>query len=142
MNACEGEMKMKKKEKMYAIIFDKHANFKEIRTLSESNEPLIVNSKSMSGSIYICNQKEFARLIESAMKHFTSLLETDSNVDKNDDFADMGQQIVLPNGGVGYIKGDIKHFNGSAEADVIRAAPTTSDSADAAKADKLNKWTD
>lgn len=133
---------MKKKEKMYAIIFDKHANFKEIRTLSESNEPLIVNSKSMSGSIYICNQKEFARLIESAMKHFTSLLETDSNVDKNDDFADMGQQIALPNGGVGYIKmGDVKHFNGSTEADTMRAAPTTSDIADAAKAAKLNKWT-
>ena len=39
-------------------------------------------------------------------------------------------------------KGDAKHFNGSAEADAMRVAPTTSDFADAAKAAKLNKWID
>ena len=63
---------MKKKEKMYAIIFDKHKKFKEIRILSESSDPFVVNSQSIGDSIYIYTQKEFAKLIESEMRHITS----------------------------------------------------------------------
>ena len=37
---------MKKKEKMYAIIFDKHKKFKEIRILSESSDQLVIQSIS------------------------------------------------------------------------------------------------
>ena len=37
---------------------------------------------------------------------------------------------------------NVKHFNCSAEADNMRAAPTTSVAIDSAKAAKLNEWTD
>lgn len=62
---------MKKNEKMYVIIFDKHKKFKEIRMLSESSDPFVVNPKSVGDSIYIYTQKEFAKLIESAMRYLT-----------------------------------------------------------------------
>lgn len=62
---------MKKNEKMYVIIFDKHKKFKEIRMLSESSDPFVVNPKSVGDQIYIYNQKEFAKLIESAMRYLT-----------------------------------------------------------------------
>lgn len=62
---------MKKKEKMYAIIFDKHKKFKEIRILSESSDPFVVNPQSIGDSIYIYTQKEFAKLIESEMRYLT-----------------------------------------------------------------------
>ena len=63
---------MKNNEKMYVIIFDKHANFKEIHVLSKSSDPFVVNPKSVGDSIYIYTQKEFAKLIESEMRHITS----------------------------------------------------------------------
>ena len=62
---------MKNNEKMYVIIFDKHKKFKEIRMLSESSDPFVVNPKSVGDSIYIYTQKEFAKLIESAMRYLT-----------------------------------------------------------------------
>ena len=65
---------MKKKEKMYAIIFDKHKKFKEIRILSESSDPFVVNSQSIGDSIYIYTQKEFAKLIESEMNGSTKYI--------------------------------------------------------------------
>ena len=92
---------MKKKEKTYVIIFDKHKNFKEIRMLSESSDPFVVNPKSVGDSIYIYTQKEFAKLIESAMRHLT---EPVCEADDNDIFANMGQQVILPDGRIGYIK--------------------------------------
>lgn len=103
---------MKKKEKSYIIIFDKHKNFKEIRILNESSDPFVVNPKSVGDSIYIYNQKEFAKLIESTMRHLTSPV---GEADDNDIFANMGQQVILPDGRIGYIKsvkdGSTKYIN-------------------------------
>lgn len=144
---------MKKKEKTYVIIFDKHKNFKEIRILSESSDPFVVNPKSVGDSVYIYTQKEFAKLIESAMRHLTSPV---GEADNNDIFANMGQQVILPDGRICYIKEfkdsgakyikmgsamstkaasadatkTIKktpeeyRYDGSAEAKTMRAAPT------------------
>ena len=104
---------MKKKEKMYAIIFDKHKKFKEIRILSESSDPFVVNSQSIGNSIYIYTQKEFAKLIESEMRHITSPSEMVD--DSNDPLANIGQQVILPDGSIGYIKsvkdGSTKYIN-------------------------------
>lgn len=107
---------MKKKEKSYIIIFDKHKNFKEIRILNESNDPFVVNPKSVGDSIYIYTQKEFAKLIESAMRHLISPVgEANDNDNDNDIFANMGQQVILPDGRIGYIKefkdGSTKYIN-------------------------------
>ena len=103
---------MKKKEKSYIIIFDKHKNFKEIRILNESSDPFVVNPKSVGDSIYIYTQKEFAKLIEFAMRHLTSPVGEDND---NDIFANMGQQVILPDGRIGYIKefkdGSTKYIN-------------------------------
>ena len=92
---------MKKKEKTYIIIFDKHKNFKEICILSESSDPFVVNPKSVGDSVYIYTQKEFAKLIESAMRHLISPV---GEANDNDIFANMGQQVILPDGRIGYIK--------------------------------------
>ena len=104
---------MKKKEKSYIIIFDKHKNFKEIRVLSESSDPFVVNPKSVGDSIYIYTQKEFAKLIESAMRHITSPSEMVD--DSNDLFTNIGDQAILPDGRIGYIKsvkdGSTKYIN-------------------------------
>ena len=108
---------MKKKEKSYIIIFDKHKNFKEIRILNESSDPFVVNSKSVGDSIYIYTQKEFSKLIESAMRYLTSPVgeANDSHSNDNDLFANMGQQVILPDGNIGYIKsvkdGSTKYIN-------------------------------
>lgn len=145
---------MKKKEKTYVIIFDKHKNFKEICMLSESSDPFVVNPKSVGDSVYIYTQKEFAKLIESAMRHLTSPV---GEADDNDIFANMGQQVILPDGRICHIK-EFKDsctkyikmgsamstkaasadatkaikktpeeckYDGSAEAKAMRAAPTT-----------------
>ena len=97
---------MKKKEKSYVIIFDKHKNFKEIRVLSESSDPFVVNPKSVGDSIYIYTQKEFAKLIESVMRHTTEPVgeANDSHADNNNIFENIGQQVILPDGSIGYIK--------------------------------------
>ena len=97
---------MKKKEKSYIVIFDKHKNFKEIRVLNESSDPFVVNSKSVGDSIYIYTQKEFAKLIESAMRYLTEPVDevNDSHADENNMFANMGQEVILPDGRIGYIK--------------------------------------
>ena len=108
---------MKKKEKSYIIIFDKHKNFKEVRVLSELSDPFVVNPKSVGDSIYIYTQKEFAKLIESAMRHLTEPVgeANDSHVDDNNIFENIGQQVILPDGNIGYIKsvkdGSTKYIN-------------------------------
>ena len=108
---------MKKKEKSYIIIFDKHKNFKEIRVLSESSDPFVVNPKSVGDSIYIYTQKEFAKLIESAMRHITEPVgeANDIHANENDMFENIGQQVILPDGNIGYIKsvkdGSTKYIN-------------------------------
>lgn len=92
--------KMKKKEKTYIIIFDKHKNFKEICMLSESSDPFVVNPKSVGDSIYIYTQKEFAKLIESSMRYLTEPVgdANDSHANKNDMSANIGKEVILPYG--------------------------------------------
>lgn len=65
---------MKKKEKTYVIIFDKHKNFKEIRMLSESSDPFVVNPKSVGDSVYIYTQKRICKInrICDETPHITS----------------------------------------------------------------------
>lgn len=92
---------MKKKEKSYIIIFDKHKNFKDICILNESSDPFVINPKSVGDSIYIYTQKEFSKLIESAMRHLISPV---GEANDNDIFANMGKQVILPDGRIGYIK--------------------------------------
>ena len=97
---------MKKNEKMYVIIFDKNKKFKEIRMLSESSDPFVVNPKSVGDSIYIYTQKEFAKFIESAMRYLTEPVgeSDDSHSNDNDIFANACQQVILPDGSISYIK--------------------------------------
>ena len=97
---------MKKNEKTYVIIFDKHANFKEIYVLNKSSDPFVVNPKSVGDQIYIYNQKEFKKIIESAMRYITEPVgeANDSHTDDNNIFANIGQQVILPDGNIGYIK--------------------------------------
>lgn len=94
---------MKKKEKLYIIIFDKHKNFKEICMLSESSDPFVINPKSVGDSIYIYTQKEFAKLIESAMRYLTEPVgeDNDSHANENDMFANIAnieKEVILPYG--------------------------------------------
>ena len=108
---------MKNNEKMYVIIFDKHANFKEIHVLSKSSDPFVVNPKSVGDSIYIYTQKEFAKLIGSAIRYLTEPVDEsdDSHSNDNDIFANASQQVILPDGSIGYIKsvkdGSTKYIN-------------------------------
>lgn len=106
---------MKKNEKIYVIIFDKHKNFKEIHVLSKSSDPFVVDPKSVGESIYIYTQKEFAKLIESEMRYLTKPVVESNDSHSNDIFANAGQQVILPDGSIGYIKsvkdGSTKYIN-------------------------------
>lgn len=92
-------------ENKYALVFDKNKNFKEIRIIDEL-KPFVVNLDSKGDLVYIFTQKEFKKLIESAMRYLTKPTEADdsNNNNENVDFSNMGQQVVLPNGSIGYIK--------------------------------------
>lgn len=61
------EKKMKGKEIKYAIAFDANKEFKEIRVMDEPSEPLAVGQ----GSVYVFSQKEFKKLMESAIRCYT-----------------------------------------------------------------------
>lgn len=126
---------MKKKEKSYIIIFDKHKNFKEIRVLSESSDPFVVNPKSVGDSIYIYTQKEFAKLIESAMRYITEPVgeANDTHSNENDMFANIGKEVILP-----YGKNYLKYYKvptGTCS-DSSSAMPTETATTDATKAIK------
>lgn len=61
------ERKTKGKEIKYAIEFDANKEFKEIRVMDDPSEPLEVGQ----GSVYVFSQKEFKKLMESAMRCYT-----------------------------------------------------------------------
>lgn len=129
---------MKKKEKSYIIIFDKHKNFKEICMLSESNDPFVVNPKSVGDSIYIYTQKEFAKLIESAIRYLTEPVgeANDSHANENDMFANIAnieKEVILP-----YGKNYLKYYKvpTGACSDSSSAMPTETANTDATKAIK------
>lgn len=66
-----------RKENKYAIAFDANKDFKEIRIMDDPNEPFRVDQDMNGGSIYVFTQKEFKKLIESAMRHLTEPVEVD-----------------------------------------------------------------
>ena len=61
------ERKMKGKEIKYAIAFDENKEFKEICVMDDPSEPLNVGQ----GSVYVFTQREFKKLMESAMRQYT-----------------------------------------------------------------------
>ena len=82
-----------KKENKYVIAFDANKDFREIRIMDDPNEPFRVGQDMNGGSIYVFTQKEFKKLIESAMRHITEPVE-----------ADPSENIDLATGGVGRVK--------------------------------------
>ena len=61
------EKQMKGKEIKYAIAFDENKEFKEIRIMDDQSEP----SAAWQGSVYVLSQREFKKLMESAMRCYT-----------------------------------------------------------------------
>lgn len=82
-----------RKENKYAIAFDAYKNFREIRIMDDPNEPFTIGKDMTGGSIYVFTQKEFKKLIESAMRHITEPVE-----------ADHSENIDLATGDVGRVK--------------------------------------
>ena len=58
---------MKGKEIKYAIAFDENKEFKEIRMMDDPSKPLAVGQ----GPVYVFSQKEFKKLMESAVRQYT-----------------------------------------------------------------------
>lgn len=87
-----------RKENKYVIAFDAYKNFREIRIMDDPNEPFTIGKDMNGGSIYVFTQKEFKKLIESAMMHLTEPVEADhsENID--------GQAMAT--GDVGRVKED------------------------------------
>ena len=82
-----------KKENKYVIAFDAYKNFREIRIMDDPNEPFTIGKDMTGGSIYVFTQKEFKKLIESAMRHITEPVG-----------ADPSENINLATGDVGRVK--------------------------------------
>ena len=58
---------MKGEEIKYAIAFDANKEFKEIKVMDDPSEPLTVGQCS----VYVFTQKEFKKLMESAVHCYT-----------------------------------------------------------------------
>ena len=84
-----------RKENKYVIAFDANKDFREIRIMDDPNEPFTVGQDMRGGSIYVFTQKEFKKLIESAMRHITEPVGVDPS-----------ENINLATGGVGRVKED------------------------------------
>ena len=70
-----------RKENKYAIVFDANKDFREIRIMDDPNEPFTIDQDMNGGSIYVFTQKEFKKLIESAMGYLTEPVEADHSED-------------------------------------------------------------
>lgn len=79
-----------KKENKYAIVFDANKDFREIRIMDDPNEPFTIGQDMKGGSIYVFTQKEFKKLIESAMRHLTEPVGVDPSEDINLATGDVG----------------------------------------------------
>lgn len=87
-----------RKENKYVIAFDAYKNFREIRIMDDPNEPFTVGKDMTGGSIYVFTQKEFKKLIESAMRHITEPVEADPSENINLATGDVGR-VEEGNGG-------------------------------------------
>ena len=74
------EKKMKGEEIKYAIAFDENKEFKEIRVMDGQSEPL----PSGQGSVYMFSQKEFKKLMESAMRCYMEPVEENDGREEAD----------------------------------------------------------
>ena len=79
-----------RKENKYVIAFDAYKNFREIRIMDDPNEPFTIGKDMSGGSIYVFTQKEFKKLIESAMRHITEPVGVDPSVNINLATSDVG----------------------------------------------------
>lgn len=87
-----------RKENKYVIAFDAYKNFREIRIMDDPNEPFTIGKDMTGGSIYVFTQKEFKKLIESAMRHITEPVGADPSVNINLATSDVGR-VEEDNGG-------------------------------------------
>lgn len=87
-----------RKENKYAIAFDANKDFREIRIMDDPNEPFTIDKDMNGGSIYVFTQKEFKKLIESAMMHLTEPVEADPSENINLATGDVGR-VEEDNGG-------------------------------------------
>ena len=87
-----------RKENKYVIAFDAYKNFREIRIMDDPNEPFTIGKDMTGGSIYVFTQKEFKKLIESAMMHLTEPVEADPSENINLAIGDVGR-VKDPCGG-------------------------------------------
>ena len=86
------------KENKYAIAFDANKDFREIRIMDDPNEPFTIDKDMTGGSIYVFTQKEFKKLIESAMMHLTEPVEADPSENINLATGDGRTEGVLTGG--------------------------------------------
>lgn len=87
-----------RKENKYVIAFDAYKNFREIRIMDDPNEPFTIGKDMNGGSIYVFTQKEFKKLIESAMRHITEPVGVDPSVNISLATSDVGR-VEEDNGG-------------------------------------------
>ena len=87
-----------RKENKYVIAFDAYKNFREIRIMDDPNEPFTIGKDMAGGSIYVFTQKEFKKLIESAMRHITEPVGVDPSENINLATGDVGR-VKDPYGG-------------------------------------------
>ena len=87
-----------RKENKYAIAFDANKDFREIRIMDDPNEPFTIDKDMTGGSIYVFTQKEFKKLIESAMGYLTEPVEADPSENINLATSDVGR-VKDPCGG-------------------------------------------
>ena len=87
-----------RKENKYAIAFGANKDFREIRIMDDPNEPFTIDKDMTGGSIYVFTQKEFKKLIESAMGYLTEPVEADPSENINLATGDVGR-VEDPYGG-------------------------------------------
>lgn len=85
---------MESKKDTYILAFDADGNFKEVRTVTDPYKPFVVEQDMKGGSIYVFSQKEFKKLIESAMRPYTRPVRED--IAKADRPVATDKQYTLP----------------------------------------------
>ena len=85
---------MENKKDIYILAFDVGGNFKEVRAVADPYKPFAIDQDMKGGSIYVLPQKEFKKLIESAMLPYTSPV--GEHIAKADRPAAANKQHTLP----------------------------------------------
>lgn len=80
------ERKTKGEEIKYAIAFDANNEFKDISVMDDPSEPLAAGQ----GSVYVFSQKEFKKLMESAMRCYTGPVEANDGIEEDEEIEKEG----------------------------------------------------